>query len=193
MLCVLCVTLLCGCTSADADSTLSPAVIYESKDIQLDLAGMSGTVVYSMICNIMSDPTPYLDKVIRVGGYYSAWEDPNTGIVYHSCVIPDATACCAQGMEFVWAGEHESVFRPRPGLRRNAPPPQADTGCDGADLKAPDLRLLPGRWMRMLRLHGMDHTFLLISLLKRGSFFIAEGGWCFDAPTALAFCFLLTL
>ena len=27
-------------------------------------------------------------------------------MVYHACVIPDATACCAQGIEFIWAGEH---------------------------------------------------------------------------------------
>nr|MCR4877168.1 hypothetical protein [Clostridiales bacterium] len=27
-------------------------------------------------------------------------------VVYHACVVPDATACCAQGIEFVWGGEH---------------------------------------------------------------------------------------
>ncbi|MBR0514993.1 MAG: flavodoxin family protein [Clostridia bacterium] len=28
------------------------------------------------------------------------------GIVYHTCIIPDATACCAKGIEFVWNGDH---------------------------------------------------------------------------------------
>ena len=26
--------------------------------------------------------------------------------MYHACIIPDATACCAQGIEFVWEGDH---------------------------------------------------------------------------------------
>ena len=30
----------------------------------------------------------------------------DSDIIYHACIIPDATACCAQGIEFVWAGEH---------------------------------------------------------------------------------------
>ena len=42
---------------------------------------------------------------IRMAGYYSAYEDTERGIVYHACVIPDATACCMQGIEFVRAGD----------------------------------------------------------------------------------------
>ena len=34
------------------------------------------------------------------------YEDTEKDVVYHACVIPDATACCAQGIEFVLAGEH---------------------------------------------------------------------------------------
>lgn len=98
---MLSLTLLCGAVAENAPVT------YTDKDVQLNLSGMSGTVVYSMIYNIMSDPTQYLGKVIRIAGYYSAWENPELHVVYHSCVIPDATSCCAQGMEFVWAGEHE--------------------------------------------------------------------------------------
>ena len=70
------------------------------------LSAMSGTIVYSQVYNMMMDPTPYLGMVIRVAGYYDAYEDEEAGSVYHACVIPDATACCAQGIEFVWAGEH---------------------------------------------------------------------------------------
>lgn len=33
-------------------------------------------------------------------------EDDITGMVYSACVVPDATACCAQGIEFVRKGEH---------------------------------------------------------------------------------------
>lgn len=74
--------------------------------IDLDLSNMSGTVVYAQVYNMMCDPDSYLGKVIRMAGYYNYFDDQAHGIVYHACIVPDATACCAQGIEFVWAGEH---------------------------------------------------------------------------------------
>ncbi|MBR5962460.1 MAG: hypothetical protein IKZ98_15855 [Clostridia bacterium] len=73
----------------------------EPVQVDLDLSQMSGTIVYAQIYNIMYDPGPYLGKVIRVRGYYSFFREPSNGNVYYACVIPDATACCTQGMEFV--------------------------------------------------------------------------------------------
>lgn len=100
LICLLSMNLLCAASAETA------AVTYSDKEVQFNLAGMSGTMVCSMIYNIVSEPSKFMGQIIRLSGYYSAWEDPNTGAVYHSCVIPDATACCAQGMEFVWNGEH---------------------------------------------------------------------------------------
>ena len=78
----------------------------EPVTVDLDLSVMSGTVVYAQVYNLLCDPTAWLGKTIRMAGFYSAFQDQSTGTVYHACVIPDATACCAQGIEFVWAGEH---------------------------------------------------------------------------------------
>ena len=72
----------------------------------LDLSKPSGTIVYSQVYNMMAEPDAYLGQVIKMAGYYSAYEDKERGVVYHACVIPDATACCAQGIEFIWNGEH---------------------------------------------------------------------------------------
>lgn len=99
----LAVALLTSCTVSGeekAEPAATPMVI------DLDLSGMSGTVVYAQVYNLMVDPEPYLGKILRIAGYYSAFEDTQRGIVYHACVIPDATACCAQGLEFIWNGEH---------------------------------------------------------------------------------------
>ncbi len=85
---------------AEAEAPSEPLII------DLDISDMSGTVVYAQIYNLLSDPAPWIGKVIRMAGYYSFYNDQEHGIVYHACVIPDATACCAQGIEFVWAGEH---------------------------------------------------------------------------------------
>ena len=78
----------------------------EQPVVDLDLSRMSGTVVYAQVYNMMCDPDSYLGKVIRMAGYYNYFDDQASGIVYHACVVPDATACCAQGTEFIWAGEH---------------------------------------------------------------------------------------
>ncbi len=83
--------------------TAGPA---EPPVIDLDLSALSGTVVYAQIFNLVSDPDPWLGKTIRMAGYYSYYDDQEQGVVYHACIIPDATACCAQGIEFIWAGEH---------------------------------------------------------------------------------------
>ena len=74
--------------------------------VDLDLSGMSGTVVYAQVFNLLSNPEEYMGKTIRIAGYYSVYEDTELNKVYHACVIPDATACCQAGIEFVLAGEH---------------------------------------------------------------------------------------
>ena len=84
-----------------------PANPAEPLIIDMDMTGMSGTVVYAQIYNLLTDPAPWLGKIIRMAGYYSFFEDQEQGIVYHACIVPDATACCAQGIEFVRAGEHD--------------------------------------------------------------------------------------
>ena len=85
---------------AEAVPAAAPATV------DLDLSGMSGTVVYAQVYNLLSNPEEYMGKTIRIAGCYSVYEDTELNKVYHACVIPDATACCAQGLEFVWKGDH---------------------------------------------------------------------------------------
>ena len=105
MLCLACaIPTACAYSAADIDAavpTAAPLVV------DLDLSGLSGTVVYSQIYNMMYEPETYIGKVIRIAGYYSPYEDTERGVVYYACVIPDAAACCAQGIEFIWSGEHQ--------------------------------------------------------------------------------------
>ena len=74
--------------------------------VDLDLSRMSGTAVYAQVYNMLDRPSSYLDKVIRVRGALNYFKDEKTGKEYFAALIADATACCAQGLEFVWAGEH---------------------------------------------------------------------------------------
>ncbi len=104
VLCVLAVlTISCPISGAEApDALLTP----EPAVIDLDLSVLSGTVVYAQVYNMMYEPKTWLGKIIRMAGYYNYFDDTEHGIVYHACIVPDATACCAQGIEFVWYGEH---------------------------------------------------------------------------------------
>lgn len=74
--------------------------------IDLDLSQMSDTIVYAEVFQMMIDPEAYIGKVIRLSGWFDVFSDVETGMIYTSCNTSDATACCAQGIEFVWAGEH---------------------------------------------------------------------------------------
>ena len=79
---------------------------FAERTVDLDLSALSGTVVYSQVYNMVMQPDQYLCQTVRVRGYFSYFQDPETLKEYFAVIIADATACCAQGIEFVWRGEH---------------------------------------------------------------------------------------
>ena len=58
-------------------------------------------MVYATVYQMMMEPEQYEGKTIRIDGNYYISKDEATGNTYHFCVIKDALACCAQGLEFV--------------------------------------------------------------------------------------------
>ncbi|MBR5762146.1 MAG: hypothetical protein IK018_00700 [Lachnospiraceae bacterium] len=72
----------------------------EVGDVDVDLTKLSKTMVYSEVYNMMVSPDDYVGKMVRMSGIYNTFEDENTGVRYFYCIIQDATACCAQGIEF---------------------------------------------------------------------------------------------
>ena len=74
------------------------------KPVDLDLSALSGTVVYSQVYDMMMEPERYMGMQVRMKGSFSYSQDPDTMKEYFAVVIADATACCAQGIEFVWDG-----------------------------------------------------------------------------------------
>lgn len=73
----------------------------DSSNYDVDLTQLSSTMVYSEVYNMFSNPDDYMGKSIKMTGLFSVYEDELTGNRYFSCIIEDATACCAQGIEFV--------------------------------------------------------------------------------------------
>lgn len=75
----------------------------------VDLTELSGTMLYSELANILYyDPDSYFGKTIKMTGRFGVYEQldgngnpiPDTPVQV-VCVVTDATACCAQGLEFV--------------------------------------------------------------------------------------------
>ena len=88
-----------------ASSNIKRDSSYDASDIDIDLTRLSSTMVYSEVYNMMSNPEEYLGKTIRMDGNLAVYKYPERN--YYTCIIKDATACCQQGMEFLWKGNHK--------------------------------------------------------------------------------------
>ncbi|MCR5595777.1 MAG: hypothetical protein K6G12_08010 [Lachnospiraceae bacterium] len=80
---------------ADAEELLS-----STEGVDVDLSLLTGDMVYAEVYNIMVAPEDYIGKTIRMQGTYLPYYDETKDKYYFSCIIKDAMACCAQGIEF---------------------------------------------------------------------------------------------
>lgn len=81
-------------------STLDDTEVTTPDGDYIDLTALSGTMIYSEVYNMMYYPESYVGKVIRMEGIFSDYYDEEKGKNFYGCIITDATACCAQGVEF---------------------------------------------------------------------------------------------
>ncbi len=70
------------------------------ENVDIDLTTMSNTMIYAEVLNMLTNPSEYIDKTVVMSGFTNIYVDENTKALYYSCIIPDATSCCAQGIEF---------------------------------------------------------------------------------------------
>ena len=76
-------------------------------DVDVDLTAMSSTMVYSEVYDMIMSPDDYMGQTIKVRGQYYNGYSEDTKQYYHFVIVADATACCQQGLEFIWNGEHD--------------------------------------------------------------------------------------
>lgn len=74
-------------------------------DVDVDLSLLSSTMTYAEVFNMRTEPDAYVCKTVRLCGRFTANSNKDKTRYYPSVVVTDATACCAQGMEFVLEGE----------------------------------------------------------------------------------------
>ena len=89
-----------GYTGVSRDPTGAP--IYDHIDI--DLTTMNATMVYSEVYNMLVNPNQYVNKVVKASGSFVVESGDVPNVVYPAVLIRDATACCANGLEFLLYG-----------------------------------------------------------------------------------------
>lgn len=70
------------------------------RKIDVDLTQMSGTVVYAMVNQMVTEPRKFKGKHIKMKGFFSSYYDEEVERRFYGCVIQDALACCSQGLAF---------------------------------------------------------------------------------------------
>ena len=80
--------------------------INDDSQADVDLTELSSNMIYSEVYNMMVAPDDYIGKTVRMAGAYSEYYDEQNDKYYFACIIKDATACCAQGIEFILKDEY---------------------------------------------------------------------------------------
>lgn len=87
---IFCLTSVCVANSPDGSRN----------KVDIDLAKMSGTMVYAQVYQMVMDPHKFIGKQIRMKGIFSSYFDDESKRRFYGCVIQDALACCSQGLAF---------------------------------------------------------------------------------------------
>ncbi len=86
---------------AQALGQSAPAGPAGDASVDVDLTVLSSTMVYSEVYNMLMNPEEYIGRTVKMEGACATYHDDSSGADYYACIIQDATACCAQGIEFV--------------------------------------------------------------------------------------------
>lgn len=81
--------------TADAQEAMS-----STEGVDVDLTRLSATMVYAEVYNMLTQPSEYMGKTIRMNGMEAIFYDEGMDKYYFACIILDATQCCSQGIEF---------------------------------------------------------------------------------------------
>jgi hypothetical protein len=69
-------------------------------DVDVDLTVLSSTMVYAEVFYMLNTPEKYRGKTVRMEGLHAVYKSGDAGTEYHTCIVKDATECCATGLEF---------------------------------------------------------------------------------------------
>ena len=91
--------------AAASSEESTPAV--SDGDIDVDLTNPDSNIVYAQVYDMVTNPDNYTGQTVKAHGTFAYTTDETGEQEYFAVFIADASACCSQGIEFVWAGEHK--------------------------------------------------------------------------------------
>lgn len=74
-------------------------------EVDIDLTIDNADLVYAEVFAMMYTPEEYTGKTVRMKGQFVFYYDEEKDQYYYACLIKDAMACCAQGLEFIPTGD----------------------------------------------------------------------------------------
>lgn len=89
-----------GSTAAEELPEVDISTLGGPGGVDVDLTKLSSTMVFAVANDMVTKPDTYMGKKIRMAGQMSVYQLDETGKTYYACLIKDAAACCAQGIEF---------------------------------------------------------------------------------------------
>ena len=103
---VMCLILILnvGCSSPSTGQKSDSEEDVITADV--DFTVMSSTLITAEVYNLLTRPSEYMGKTIKIAGLYSPLYFSDTDNYYHYVTIPGADACCAQGIEFMRNGAY---------------------------------------------------------------------------------------
>ena len=103
---------LAACGREDTEKKPAAEDAEGTAAVDIDLTALSGIMVYSEVNSMISFPDNYIGKTVKMQGQFTIYQatDESGAFIpdkmFFACMIADATACCAQGLEFVLTGKH---------------------------------------------------------------------------------------
>ncbi len=95
-------------STSDSEHSASETVAPERIKVDIDLTGFSANMLYAEVYNIGISPEEYSGKVIKLTGEFARFPqdvdqngNPTSDEEIFVCIISDAMACCATGIEFM--------------------------------------------------------------------------------------------
>lgn len=94
-------------TASDTSQSSQTIAASEDSDVDYDLTTMDSDMVYATVFQITSHPEDYVGKTFQIEGIFSSSYADTLDRYFYYCIIKDALACCAQGLEFILSDSEE--------------------------------------------------------------------------------------
>ena len=89
------------------ETTVTESLFETSSDeeFDVDLTIDNADLIYAEVFAMVYTPEDYVGKTVKMKGQFVFYYDEEKDQYYYACLIKDAMACCAQGLEFIPAGD----------------------------------------------------------------------------------------